>query len=43
MRCPLLEALERMKAIEPDSELGHFIKKRDTFFLQCFLEVQGIQ
>jgi 8-oxo-dGTP pyrophosphatase MutT (NUDIX family) len=36
-------ALDKMKAIEPTSELGRYIKERDIFFVETFIEstVQG--
>jgi len=29
-------ALEKMKAIQPTSELGRYIKERDVFFVETF-------
>jgi 8-oxo-dGTP diphosphatase len=36
--CPIAEALQKMKTIEPTSELGEFIKKRDVFLLETYLQ-----
>ena len=36
--CPVAEALQKMKAVEPTSELGCFIKKRDIFLLEAYLQ-----
>jgi 8-oxo-dGTP diphosphatase len=33
--CPVAEALQKMKAVEPTSELGDFIKKRDMFLVEA--------
>jgi 8-oxo-dGTP diphosphatase len=30
-------ALEKMRAAQPTSELGRYIKERDIFFVECFL------
>jgi len=35
---PVAEALQKMKAIEPTTELGEFIKKRDIFLLEAYLQ-----
>jgi 8-oxo-dGTP diphosphatase len=36
--CPIAEALQEMKAIEPTTELGEFIQKRDVFLLETYLQ-----
>jgi 8-oxo-dGTP diphosphatase len=36
--CPVAEALQKMKAVEPTSELGDFIKKRDMFLVEAYLQ-----
>jgi len=36
--CPVAEALRKMKAVEPTSELGEFIKKRDIFLVETYLQ-----
>jgi 8-oxo-dGTP diphosphatase len=36
--CPISEALQKMKTIEPNTELGEFIKKRDVFLLETYLQ-----
>jgi 8-oxo-dGTP diphosphatase len=33
-------ALDKMKGVEPNSELGRYIKERDIFFLETFIEGQ---
>lgn len=38
--CSVGEALHKMRTIEPTSELGEFIKKRDIFLLEAYLERQ---
>lgn len=35
---PIAEALEKMKIVEPKTELGEFIKKRDVFLLEAYLK-----
>lgn len=35
--CPVAEALGKMNAVVPTSELGKFIKKRDVFLLEAYL------
>lgn len=35
--CPVAEALQKMNAVEPTSDLGKFIKKRDIFLLEAYL------
>ena len=40
--CSVQEALRKMNAIEPTSELGKFIKKRDTFIVETFQGLQGV-
>lgn len=37
--CPVEEALEKMKAVEPTTELGEFIKKRDIFLVEAYLQM----
>jgi 8-oxo-dGTP pyrophosphatase MutT (NUDIX family) len=36
--CPVAEALQKMRAAEPSSELGEFIKKRDMFLVEAYLQ-----
>jgi 8-oxo-dGTP diphosphatase len=36
--CPVDEALQKMNAVEPTSELGEFIKKRDIFLVEAYLQ-----
>jgi 8-oxo-dGTP diphosphatase len=36
--CSFAEALQKMKTIEPTTELGEFIKKRDVFLLETYLQ-----
>jgi 8-oxo-dGTP diphosphatase len=35
---PVSSALEKMKASQPTSELGRYIKERDIFFVETFLQ-----
>ena len=36
--CPIEEALVRMKGVEPTTELGDFIQKRDVFLLEACMK-----
>lgn len=36
--CPITEALQMMKDVEPSNELGKFIKKRDIFLVEAYLQ-----
>lgn len=38
--CSVEEALHKIRTIDPTSELGEFIKKRDVFLLEAYLESQ---
>ena len=37
--CSVAEALHKMKTAEPTSELGEFIKKRDIFLIEAYLQM----
>jgi 8-oxo-dGTP diphosphatase len=37
--CSIAEALQKMKDVEPSTELGEFIKKRDVFLLETYLQI----
>jgi hypothetical protein len=37
--CSIEEALEKMRGVEPTTELGEFIQKRDVFLLQTFMKL----
>lgn len=36
--CPITEALQMMEDVEPSNELGEFIKKRDIFLVEAYLQ-----
>jgi len=36
--CSVLGALQKMNAVKPTTELGDFIKKRDIFLLEAYLQ-----
>jgi 8-oxo-dGTP pyrophosphatase MutT (NUDIX family) len=36
---PVTEALQMMKDVEPFNELGEFIKKRDIFLVEAYLQM----
>jgi len=36
--CPVEEALEKMKGVQPTTELGKFIQERDVFLLEAYLK-----
>lgn len=35
--CPVAEALQKMREVEPTSELGGFVKERDGFIVETYL------
>lgn len=36
---PVVEAVKKMEAVEPTSELGNFVRERSLFFLEAYLQV----
>lgn len=36
--CPVAEALQKMRDVVPSNELGEFIKKRDIFLVEAYLQ-----
>jgi len=37
--CPVAEALQMMREVEPTSELGEFVKERDGFIVEAYAQM----